>query len=244
MGNEIIEELTATLDSFLIKNLRDEGGNYEVEAKFGTFIDVAGETRISLPIMTTTILQPGSWYKFKSEISLESHRLMNTLLNERCSPKSSMPLMEWTYKRKRTMDYFYELESGQKTRLSISDDENIIEAIRKERIADLSIYIPSSPYDVRISINVERPLFIPETITRRSEFESHFGGCKPFLTRKKDRLSYCWARRLLFDLTQISQGSSLTKIHEFEVEVINIMREGGEDGFSSNFMMNLIRLFN
>lgn len=252
MGNPITPEISSVLDAFLMRHIRGDGsgsggGNYEVEAKFGTFVEVTGgvEKRICLPVQTSTILEPGAWFRFKSEIGLESHRLMNGLLNERCC---TMP--DWSYKRKRTLDFFYDLEGAQKTRLSVCMDkdnkeETIVEAIRKERIADLSIHCPSSPYDIRISINVERPFTIPETVTSRTEFECHFGGCRPYLTRKKDRLSYCWAKRLLLDLTQISQpypgvASTTAKVHEFEIEVADIMREGREDGFSYNFIMNLL----
>lgn len=53
LGSMILYELESTIKSFIDRTIIDEGDNYEVEAKFGRFIDYNTNNRISLPVLTS-----------------------------------------------------------------------------------------------------------------------------------------------------------------------------------------------
>ena len=56
------------------------------------------------------------------------------------------------------VDRFYGGGVGGKVRASHSEPgDRLLGIMRKEKIADLSIYMPGTPFDVRLSINVEHP---------------------------------------------------------------------------------------
>jgi len=57
-GNTLIDasasaEIQYHIQTFFERLMIDEGSNYEVEAKFGVYIDNTTNERISLPILTT-----------------------------------------------------------------------------------------------------------------------------------------------------------------------------------------------
>lgn len=58
LGNPLCDasvsaEIQYHIQIFFERLMTDEGGNYEVEAKFGKYIDNTTNERISLPILTT-----------------------------------------------------------------------------------------------------------------------------------------------------------------------------------------------
>lgn len=64
------------------------------------------------------------------------------------------------------MDKFYKNAQDERVRISFEEGtEKWLQAVVKERIADLHIYFPNSPFDVRISINKEK-LVSEEDVTQ------------------------------------------------------------------------------
>lgn len=182
-------------------------GVFEVEAKLGRFVDKNSGGRISLPVHSETILDESSlWFRFESDIPVALHRHFNGLLNKEVS-KGRL-----TYKHVRTVDNIYRGDAPKsKCRVTVDEKGNYVECIEKRRVADMAIFFPNAPFDVRISINEEVPMMRPTG--------------SPFMDRRKDRMSYVLAAddstSLQVDLTQVRQSGEATPRHELEMEFIN-----------------------
>jgi len=122
----------------------------------------------------------------------------------------------------------------------------IIARIVKLRLADLDIYCPSDPFDIRLSVNIEidfqgRQDIDPSLLVISPEEEARSKNPKP--PRYKDRLSF---KHLAYsiDLTQVSYSAIKDggpKTHELEVEVdamllrqqAELLRRGEENAFEA-----------
>lgn len=178
----------------------------QIEAKFGRFVDRGSGERIALPVLTETVLAPGSWYRFDAVISPAQHSVANRALNGLVGPDR-----RWQYKHSKAVDFFAHNAAGQRVRITMDEGRSrVVESMVKERLADLAIFMPNRPLDVRISVNSELPAAPPSTSPGDSEVE-----------RFKDRRSYLdTATSLQFDLTEVTQrtgGRMETKL-ELEVE--------------------------
>jgi hypothetical protein len=181
-------------------------GQYEVEAKLGLLMYKNSSQRISLQDTTETVLYDSSMYRFESNIPLDLHRRFNGLLNSEVS-KGRL-----SYRHTRTVDQMYRGSSYGHDKVRVTRDQGgrMVACIEKKRVADLAIFFPEAPFDVRISINVEIPL----------EGPSGF----PEIERKKDRMSYVFLgkeSRIQLDLTQVKQSGEDFPRHELELEVID-----------------------
>lgn len=80
--------------------------------------------------------------------------------------------------------------------------------MEKRRISDLAIHIPSSPFDIRLSVSEEIPIS-----------SAPDASISPHLVRFKDRLSY-GIDGFLLDLTMVKscQGSQKSTSYELEIE--------------------------
>lgn len=232
-------EVAREIQNFFERNLIDEGLNYEVEAKFGLLLDKGTGRRTALPICTSTILQPGDWYHFDSDMSLEQHRRLNQLFNGEVAAAS--PSINggarWRYRHERTVDSF--VNSGDRRRMRVTKDATtgkIMAVIEKKRIADLEIYLPALSCDLRLSINTESRI---EGVVE-TQLVAQQGS-----ERYKDRLSYSFDDFIQIDLTQVRQnlrGGNQMK-HELEVEVIDIKRHltrGDPEAFVHRFYASLL----
>lgn len=181
-------------------------GAYEVEAKLGRLLDKSTGSRIHMPILSEVVLnESSSWYRFESDIPVALHRHFNSLLNDEVAKK------RLTYKHIRTVDSIYSGAGLSKCRVTWDDKGNFVECIEKRRVADLAIFFPNAPFDIRISINEEVPMAKPVGMAS--------------MERRKDRMSYVLScddsTSLQVDLTQVKQSGESVARHEMEMEFLS-----------------------
>jgi hypothetical protein len=191
--------------------------------------------------------------KMLTDLQLQ-HKAMNEWLNgqvvaaeprNRPAPNVPNPHVPIAYNRRKEIDSFYDLppslhprlpfalrsllEGGNKLpRVRISRDEqgNELAKIVKARVADWQVWMPGTPLDVRISVNLEWEWDGPteEVIANQPPNRDKAPD------RHKNRLSYKHGFYQV-DLTQVTYagpGGSLAKEHELEVELDgNILVEHG-----------------
>lgn len=231
--------------------LASRGVDIEVEAKLGQLIDKDTNERIQYPVETACVIKESPRIGFRSSMTAAQHKSINEFLNKqvsathpdnperRCAP----PVL---YTRRMETDKFYELPRSfltslpaavqgslnpQRVKVRVTTDQKtqqILATIIKARIADLSIFNPTSALDCRISINFEIRFDgdIEEIIA------TSYG--EPAPDRHKNRLSYKQGPYQV-DLTQVTQtmltnGASRTEQeHELEIEVsTQSLREQGQ----------------
>jgi hypothetical protein len=182
------------------------------------------------------------------------HKAMNEWLNgqvvaaeprNRPAPNVPNPHVPIGYARRKEIDSFYDLppnlhprlpfalrsllEGSKLPRVRISRDEhgNVLAKIVKARVADWQVWMPGTPLDVRISVNLEW-----EWDGSVEEIESsHPPNRDKAPNRNKNRLSYKHGFYQV-DLTQVTYaapGGNMAKEHELEVELDgNILVEHGQ----------------
>lgn len=193
---------------------------------------------------------------FKSSMTEEQHRSYNVFLNEalmssrqkkvEAEAKTRVPL---GYVHTKETDSFFELlpnaeaaispqirshlntRPGQnRTKVRVTTDQKTKQELAKMikvRLADLDIHCPRSPFDCRISINME----IAYDGDRSGMVELMEGG-KKVPARNKDRMTYRH-QTYQIDLTQVTIGEAAAggkgeKEHELEVELSteDILKQG------------------
>lgn len=220
--------------------LQSRGVQVEIEAKLGQLIDKETNQRYWLPVASECVLAPSNRVSFRSSMTEEQHKRMNGFLNEMVTeahpsnvnrPKPRVPIQ---YAHRRERDSFYELpqplvntlpasiqellrqgpNKRHAVKVRISHDQKtgqVLAAIIKTRVKDLDIFMPSSPLDCRISVNLEmRYDGDIEALTRGVDKQN-----QP--DRLKDRLSYTQSHYQI-DLTQVTSTAG-EKEHELEIEI-------------------------
>ena len=140
----------------------------EIEAKYGQIIDRNTNQRLNLPILSQTVLQDDSFIRFESNMSVNQHKRLNELFN------NQVRLMKGKYSHVKQLDKFF----WRDVKIRSSFVGGIFtESIVKTRIADLHIYCPEFPFDIRLSAN--REVKVQDVREGRLETE-----------RFKDRMSY------------------------------------------------------
>jgi polynucleotide 5'-triphosphatase len=133
-GAKVTDPLVKQLADFVY--LQCNLTNVEIEAKFGWCIDKATQQRISLPVLTDTVLSmPGdpAWYRFESNMSLEQHRHFNQAFNRLvttpviylCIVLIFQSGAKMTYKHTREVDEFFNVQGR---RIRVTRDKNTNEA--------------------------------------------------------------------------------------------------------------------
>ena len=89
-----------------------------------------------------------------------------------------------------------------RVRGSYTPDHKLTESIIKVRIADLDIHLPHSPFDVRLSINIEHMQDITPDMREATERISGSSATMPVPARNKDRVSYTH-QGVRVDLTKV-----------------------------------------
>jgi len=217
LGVEPVDEFIREIADFIqhmIINRPDVGADakVEVEAKIGVLRDRVSGQRLKLPVLVETILAPESIYlRFEANMSLNTHRHYNELLNKLklTSSEPSHPSTPLAYTHLHLIDSFYSDNSREKIRLTRNERSgDIVECVRKVRLGDLNVYSPKRAADWRVSVNLEIPVSPP------------IGT--PTHTRRKDRISYSH-EEFSIDLTQVTSSTSASGgpevLHELEIEI-------------------------
>lgn len=210
--------------------------SYEVEAKYGTIVDRNTNTRLSLPVLNAVVLNQDFHQniRFNSDISMNCHAQVNKLLNGRVKEEPT----RWKYKHIRVVDRFIEnLPDGSKLRATVDESDMSLQCvISKKRIADFHIHVPRSPFDIRITINVERP----REVVGIEEQES-FCNRPAMVERRKDRMSYHLDGGFLaVDLTQVKDNGRI--LHELEVEAGSAETLCRDSNLTIIFLRNILDL--
>jgi polynucleotide 5'-triphosphatase len=214
-------------------------GALEIEAKLGTLVAKSTDQRVHLPVQNPVVLDRNmsSQLRFESHMTEAHHKRLNEFLNQAVQESAAIPgRHRLDYKHRYEVDSFAQLSAAgmdalpesaykyldpnRQPRLRTSINERapagsdpVIARIVKIRLADLDIFCPQSPFDCRISINIEVDMHRPGL-----DFKAIVEGAdSKFGERKKDRLSYTHSVYSV-DLTQV-KGADGRKIHELEIEV-------------------------
>ncbi|KAJ5090613.1 hypothetical protein N7532_009297 [Penicillium argentinense] len=196
-----------------------QGAIIEVEAKLGHIIDQDRRERLNLPIKTEAVINremAGFRTSFESNMTVEQHRAYNNFLNETVKASMTPPRVALSYAHKKERDTFYEVSPDElppvirsnlnprhKPKVRVTTDQRtgeVLAKIVKCRIADMDVYSPRTPFDWRVSVNLE--MEYPGDISSLSPVDMRQGGRGE---RNKDRMSY---RHLAYqvDLTQVARA--------------------------------------
>ncbi|ORX42028.1 mRNA triphosphatase CET1 [Piromyces finnis] len=185
--------------------------NIEIEGKLGKIMDNNTKDRIWLPVQSETVLVNQRGWRFVSDMTMEQHRnynqILNKLVNDGNKPNAKSAF--FSYRHIHQIDSFYQVP-GHKEKLRLSTDKstnNVISFIKKVNIGHLNIFLPNSPLDLRISINIEEQMD-----------QSLIKDIDAIYERQKDRLSYK-SHALQIDLTQVQEPNHDKKLHELELEL-------------------------
>ncbi|KFZ16855.1 hypothetical protein V502_04865 [Pseudogymnoascus sp. VKM F-4520 (FW-2644)] len=218
--------------------LESRGVAVEIEAKLGQLIDKETNQRYYLPVLSECVLAPSNRISFRSSMTEEQHKRMNDFLNGLVTqthpsnvnrPKPRVPI-QYAHRRERdsffelpkaivqtlppTIQHFLKQTSHHAPKVRVTHDQRTgapLAQIIKTRVKDLDIYLPNSPLDCRISVNLEmRYDGDSEALARGSDKKN-----QP--DRNKDRLSYTQSHYQI-DLTQVTSASG-EKEHELEIEI-------------------------
>ncbi|ORX75639.1 mRNA triphosphatase CET1 [Anaeromyces robustus] len=187
--------------------------NVEIEGKLGVIMDNNTRERLYLPVQSETVLtRDFKGIRFVSDMTIKQHENYNKLLNELVveGNKPNAKSAFFSYRHIHQLDSFFQVQ-GHKENLRLSFDEKsqkVLTFIKKVNVGHLNIYLPNSPLDLRISVNIEEEM--DQNLIKDKQ---------PSYERKKDRLSYK-SHALQIDLTQVHQPSIDKKlIHELEIEL-------------------------
>ncbi|KAJ2503510.1 mRNA-capping enzyme subunit beta [Coemansia sp. RSA 1972] len=226
-GTRPVEDIVRVVADFMYTHMKDRT-NIEIEGKLGRLVDKKSGQRVSLPVVSETALNDDKFTRFESNMTVQQHAMFNKLFNQRVDetrrPEFRGSRVE--YRHTKEIDHFYRI-NGTRVRVTRNKETGeVLGVITKIKVADLNIYSPRTKLDIRITINEEQPLDMPDT-------EVH----KHIMERHKDRLSYkqdLWS----FDLTQVispehtvgpvnpyatgpPKTTPATTTHELELEVAN-----------------------
>ncbi|KAJ2338230.1 mRNA-capping enzyme subunit beta, partial [Coemansia sp. RSA 2618] len=224
-GTRPVEDIVRVVADFIYTHMKDRK-NIEIEGKLGRLVDKRTGQRISLPVVSETALSDDKNTRFESNMTVQQHAMFNKLLNQRVDEtrRADFRGSRVEYRHTKEIDHFYRMNG---TRVRVTRDKEtgeVLDVITKIKVADLNIFSPRTKLDIRITINEEQPMEMPDTEAN-----------KPILERHKDRLSYkqdLWS----FDLTQVispereagpvnpyatgpPKTTPATTTHELEVEV-------------------------
>ena len=192
----------------------------EVEFKMGQ-IATSSNVRHKFPIMSEGVVDPTYWrvnnLRFQTAIDETSFRSLESVLDSLEMANSANEQNTITKSNQLITDdvYHIKMPNGMKKRVRVSRDERgrVVECIDKNRINDLFISLPNSPFDLKVSVSTEEPVdyeqaVAPQLSSTRSSHE-----------RNKNRLKYV-SRGCTVDLTSVhSQGAQQAQmVKEGEIE--------------------------
>ncbi|KAH6576451.1 hypothetical protein BASA50_006735 [Batrachochytrium salamandrivorans] len=184
----------------------------EIEVKLGRVCDKESRGRIRMPVLSETVLDSsGGFFIFESNMSRDMHGLLNQRLNHLVSQPRSPVRYIHLYEE----DQFFHVQGVGKVRKTINTKTKQTKCIiSKVNVANLEVFMPSSPLDYRVSVNIEKHIDVINPLK------------SPDFSRFKDRLSYTLSP-FQVDLTQVKRAvegphNSVKQIgedmHELEVE--------------------------
>lgn len=225
----LIDLFPATVKQALIHYLTVDPQVYgkrgvEIEAKFGHLEHHNGlSMQENYPYFYTTLINPlHEGLIFKSEMTEAQHSAFNKYLNSQVEARNpahpehyAEPPLRYEHTRLTDSRYpSYRDNDGRNTspRVTTNDkDGSIVEVISKDKIDDIHFYCPNEPFDIRLSINIERTVPAPNSAV----------AAHPIHVRKKDRLTYKLPSHRI-DLTKVDDKTANKQVFEMEVEMTDI----------------------
>lgn len=236
--------ITRTIAEWIFANFQDIADTnhkyVELELKFGTIMDKRKGGRININVATECVFTDHSNIRFDMQVEELAWNDMSKCFQELESGyqeelRKMGGLARNKPKRKFTMlesditDQIYQIESGNNEHpksVRVSKDNTLnpprFVAIEKQRISSLYVHVPSSMYDLRLSLSLEIP--IPENAV-----DLIMARNTPTLIREKKRNTWTHTPTVSqFDLTRVSipresKSKSGKKLIErdqnFEVEI-------------------------
>ncbi|KAK4555163.1 hypothetical protein LTR86_007929 [Recurvomyces mirabilis] len=154
----------------------------EIEGKIGRIMK--GDERLSMPILTSTVLSEDYAQRnlrFESKMEIHEHKAMNDFLNTELLASRSDNRVPMEYSHPKTIDSFkplsaagfqalppsfkrHCLHNSKDLKLRTTTDQTtgaVTARIVKHKISDLHIFSPQGEYDCRISLNLEAKLMPP-----------------------------------------------------------------------------------
>ncbi|WWC67503.1 uncharacterized protein I206_101411 [Kwoniella pini CBS 10737] len=205
---------TAVVGDFIMANAAGLD-NVEIEIKLGILMspDHQGnpQRRIRMPTQSEMIVPPDyPLGPFHATMHPYQHKVLNNLLNQAAQQSVSLPPEQGrvNFSRSKLTDSFHgQGGRGGKIRVSRSRETGeVVEVVKKRRIADMNVFCPGAAFDWRISVNVEEPYDMPDS--------------PPTMTRDKDRASYRH-QVCQVDLTHVmsKENAQAKAVSSFELEI-------------------------
>jgi polynucleotide 5'-triphosphatase len=174
----------------------------EIEVKLGTITEKNSLKRMRLPVATECVLDPA--YKdpsiyFNASVNEVYYKQTVSFLDDLVKTKRSNgdgDKLE-AYPNQYNLDLFYDSPwDSSKVRVSLNENNQLIEGVTKRTLANLEVYSPGDLVDFRISINLETP------VADQVLSELQASQTAPKFQREKKRLTYMQSV-LKIDLTSV-----------------------------------------
>lgn len=182
----------------------------ELELKFGSIVDKATGSRLSIGVSSECIYTDTLTIRFELSVHEAGWREMKSFMDELERQYQEENRRDPTKPRKKfaitetdNIDYFFShTERNEKPRkIRITKDQLLtpprLAGIEKKRLSDIHVFNPSSMFDFRLSLSLELP--IPE-----GNVEPIMKKNKPELQRGKKRTSFTHSPTVTrFDFTEV-----------------------------------------
>nr|XP_018265938.1 uncharacterized protein I303_02315 [Kwoniella dejecticola CBS 10117]OBR88096.1 hypothetical protein I303_02315 [Kwoniella dejecticola CBS 10117] len=207
---------TAVVGEFIMANAAGLE-NVEIELKLGILMSVPDHQgnpprRIRMPTQSEMIVPPDyPLGPFQATMHPQQHKTLNNLLNQAAQQSVSLSPEQGRvhFTRSKLTDSFHG-QGGRSGKVRVSrsrETGEVVEVVKKRRVADMNVYCPGAAFDWRISVNVEEPYEMPDI--------------PPAMTRDKDRASYRH-QVCQVDLTHVmskQENAQAKPVSSFELEI-------------------------
>lgn len=212
------EELTRKVTEWLFATLHQLGEDRkyaEVEIKLGRIIQKENDLRLSMPVITETVVRPDyarNLTYFVSSISDRqfdgaAHFLDSLAKGSKANPGKPTDIR--ADPPSHTKDVIYNiLDNVDNVRVTLSEEDEILERIIKRRVDNLDVYSPGDLLDFRVTVSLEIP---------QSEAEYNMLKLSKNGQRVKNRLSFRH-RAFQADLTLVTKEKNVAS-RELELEM-------------------------
>lgn len=212
------EELTRKVTEWLFATLHQLGDDRkyaEVEIKLGRIMQKENDSRLSMPVITETVVRPDYARNLTYFVPSVSDRqfdgavhFLDSLAKE-SKANPGKPTDIRADPSKHTTDVTYNIiDNVDNVRVTLNEDDEVLERIIKRRVDNLDVHSPGDLLDFRVTVSLEIP---------QSESEYNMLKLSKNGQRVKNRLSYRH-RAFQADLTLVTNNQKVAT-RELELEM-------------------------